>query len=292
MTAGERACRRDARAVSRNFARALLIPIVLLVLFVVAGGVGSTLLQSIGLLPLIGQPQLTAENYLAGGSEAALSLLVSVGISCAATLAAAIIGGAIALAIASGGWLGRTVAATSAAVLTLPHLIGAAAIGLLVANSGFLPRLLQIEPQAWPNLVGSPWWIAVIAEYAWKESAFIGLVVVAALATRVVQFDETAALLGAGRLARVRMVFLPLAAPSLIVASTISFVYTLGSYEVAWLLGRTYPEPLAVLAVRLYNGLSVLSRPEASAIAMITVIVCFFVSATGFIAARRTAAWR
>lgn len=277
---------------SRNFARALLIPIVLLVLFVVAGGVGSTLLQSIGLLPLIGQPQLTAENYLAGGSEAALSLLVSVGISCAATLAAAIIGGAIALAIASGGWLGRTVAATSAAVLTLPHLIGAAAIGLLVANSGFLPRLLQIEPQAWPNLVGSPWWIAVIAEYAWKESAFIGLVVVAALATRVVQFDETAALLGAGRLARVRMVFLPLAAPSLIVASTISFVYTLGSYEVAWLLGRTYPEPLAVLAVRLYNGLSVLSRPEASAIAMITVIVCLFVSATGFIAARRTAAWR
>lgn len=277
---------------SRNFARALLIPIVLLVLFVVAGGVGSTLLQSIGLLPLIGQPQLTAENYLAGGSEAALSLLVSVGISCAATLAAAIIGGAIALAIASGGWLGRTVAATSAAVLTLPHLIGAAAIGLLVANSGFLPRLLQIEPQAWPNLVGSPWWIAVIAEYAWKESAFIGLVVVAALATRVVQFDETAALLGARRLARVRMVFLPLAAPSLIVASTISFVYTLGSYEVAWLLGRTYPEPLAVLAVRLYNGLSVLSRPEASAIAMITVIVCFFVSATGFIAARRTAAWR
>lgn len=277
---------------TRNFARALLIPIVLLVGFVVAGGVGSTLLQSIGVMPLIGQPRLTGENYLGGGSEVPLSVVVSVGVAGAATLLAAVIGGAIALAIAAGGWLGRIVGATSIAVVIIPHLIGAAAIGLLVANSGFLPRLLHIEPNAWPNLVGSPWWMAVIMEYAWKESAFVGLVVVTALATRVTQFDETAALLGARRWARVKMVFLPLAAPSLIVAATISFVYTLGSYEVAWLLGRTYPEPLAVLAVRLFNGLSVLSRPQASASAMIIVLLCAAASAAGFIAARRTAAWR
>ena len=277
---------------SKHSARALLIPVLLPVVFVVGGGLGSTLLQSVGLLPLIGPARLTGENFAAGGNELPLSIGVSLGIASAATLLAAIIGGAIALAVVAGGWLGRVVGATSAAAVTIPHLIAAAALGLLIANSGFLPRLLHIAPNSWPDLVGSPWWIAVIIEYAWKESAFVGLVVVGTLATRVSQFDETAALLGASRWARVRMVFLPLAAPSLIIASTISFVYTLGSYEVAWLLGRTYPEPLAVMAVRLFNGLSVLSRPGAAAIAMITVLLSGLAVTVGLLAARRTAVWR
>ena len=277
---------------SKLSARALLIPVILPVVFVVGGGLGSTLLQSVGLLPLIGPARLTGENFAAGGNELPLSIAVSLGIASAATLLAALIGGAIALAVVAGGWLGRVVGATSVAAVTIPHLIAAAAIGLLLANSGFLPRLLQIAPNSWPDLVGGRWWIAVIIEYAWKESAFVGLVVVGTLATRVSQFDETAALLGASRLARVRMVFLPLAAPSLIIASTISFVYTLGSYEVAWLLGRTYPEPLAVMTVRLFNGLSVLSRPGAAAIAMITVLLSGLAVTVGLLAARRTALWR
>lgn len=277
---------------SKLSARALLIPVILPVIFVVGGGLGSTLLQSVGLLPLIGPARLTGENFAAGGNELPLSIGVSLGIASAATLLAAVIGGAIALAVVAGGWLGRVVGATSVAAVTIPHLIAAAAIGLLLANSGFLPRVLHIAPNSWPDLVGSPWWIAVIIEYAWKESAFVGLVVVGTLATRVSQFDETAALLGASRWARVRMVFLPLAAPSLIIASTISFVYTLGSYEVAWLLGRTFPEPLAVMAVRLFNGLSVLSRPGAAAIAMITVLLSGLAVTVGLLAARRTALWR
>ena len=277
---------------SKLSARALLIPVILPVVFVVGGGLGSTLLQSVGLLPLIGPARLTGENFAAGGNELPLSIAVSLGIASAATLLAALIGGAIALAVVAGGWLGRVVGATSFAAVMIPHLIAAAAIGLLLANAGFLPRLLHIAPNSWPDLVGSRWWIAVIIEYAWKESAFVGLVVVGTLATRVSQFDETAALLGASRWARVRMVFLPLAAPSLIIASTISFVYTLGSYEVAWLLGRTYPEPLAVMAVRLFNGLSVLSRPGAAAIAMITVLLSGLAVTVGLLAARRTALWR
>ena len=110
----------------------------------------------------------------------------------------------------------------------MPHLVGAAAIGLLLADSGFLPRLLGIAPDAWPNLVAGPWWVAVIAEYAWKESAFVALVVAGTLATRVASYDETAALLGAGRIKRLRFVMIPLCMPALVVSSTIIFVYTLG----------------------------------------------------------------
>lgn len=271
--------------------RVLLLLVVAPVAFVVIGGIGSTLLQSLGLMPLVGPVRLSLDAYVVGG-ELAHSLGISLGIAAASTALSAVIGTAVAILVVSGGWCGRMVAAVSAAAITVPHLIGAATIGLLLADSGVLSRLLNVSPDAWPALVGGPWWIAVIAEYAWKESAFIALIVAGTLATRVARFDETASLLGAGRWNRLRLVFLPLATPSLIVASTITFIYTLGSYEVAWLLGRTYPEPLAVMAMRLFNGASLASRPEAAAVAVVTVFISLLVVMTAFLALRRSPVWQ
>jgi putative spermidine/putrescine transport system permease protein len=135
-------------------------------------------------------------------------------------------------------------------------------------------------------------WGAVIAEFAWKESAFVALVVTGTLATRIATYDEAAALLGAGRWRRFRHVLLPLTAPTIVICAAISFVYALGSYEVAWLLGRTYPEPLPVLAVRLFQGVSLASRPEAAAVALVTCAISLAVVALTFAALRRTAVWR
>jgi len=140
--------------------------------------------------------------------------------------------------------------------------------------------------------VGGPLWGAVIAEFAWKESAFVALVVTGTLATRIATYDEAAALLGAGRWRRFRHVLLPLTAPTIVICAAISFVYALGSYEVAWLLGRTYPEPLPVLAVRLFQGVSLASRPEAAAVALVTCTISLAVVALTFAALRRTAVWR
>ncbi|MBG6240178.1 putative spermidine/putrescine transport system permease protein [Mycetocola sp. CAN_C7] len=271
---------------------ALLLVVVTPVAFVVIAGIGSALLQSIGLMPLVGPVRLSLDAYVGGRQELADSLGVSVGIAAASTTLSSFIGTLVAILVVSGGWCGRIVATLSAATITVPHLIGAATIGLLLADSGVLSRLLNISPDAWPALVGGPWWVAVVTEYAWKESAFIAMIVAGTLATRVARFDETASLLGAGRLARLRLVFLPLARPSLIIASTITFVYTLGSYEVAWLLGRTYPEPLAVMALRLFHATSLASRPEAAAVAVVTVSLSVLVVTTAFLALRRSGAWR
>ena len=49
-----------------------------------------------------------------------------------------------------------------------------------------------------------------------------------------------------------------------IVSAIIIFVYTLGSYEVAWLLGRTTPEPLSVLSFRMFGSIELLDRPAAA----------------------------
>lgn len=277
---------------STRGARALLAAALLPVIVVVVGGLGSAVLQSISLMPLVGPVRFSFDAYVTTAPDLASAIGISLAIAATSTTLAAVVGSAAALVVVSGGRAGRLIGVAGAVTISIPHLVGAATMGLLLADSGVLPRLLGISADGWPPLVGGPWWVAVIAEYAWKESAFVALIVAGTLLTRVAQFDEPAALLGAGRIARIRMIFLPLAAPSLIVASTIVFIYTLGSYEVAWLLGRTYPEPLAVMAIRLFNDVNLTSRTESAAIAVVTVVAALATVAIASLALRRLVVWR
>jgi len=284
--------RRAGTGAARRRGALMVLPAVTVTAIVVLGGLGATLAQAFGLLPIIGPARPGIGAFTAHPDDLASAVGVSLGIAATSTAIAVTVGTAAAIVIVSGRLGGRIVAGLGAVTVTIPHLIGAATIGLLLADAGVLPRLLGISPESWPALVGGPWWVAVVAEFAWKESAFVALVVTGTLATRVSTFDETAALLGAGRWQRFRHVLLPLTLPSIIIAGAIGFVYALGSYEVAWLLGRTYPEPLPVLAVRLFQGVSLDSRPEAAAVAIVTSAIALATVALTFAALRRTAAWR
>ncbi|WP_343923590.1 ABC transporter permease [Rhodoglobus aureus] len=269
----------------------LVLPALIPVVIVVIGGVGTTVVQSLGLMPLVGSPALSVAAF-EGSDDLLGSALLSLGIAVVSTAIAAVVGFFTAVLIISGNWGGRIVGALGAAAVTVPHLVGAASVGLLLSDSGVLARLLGVAPEAWPALVAGPTWFAVIAEYAWKESAFVALIIVGTLATRITSYDETAAVLGAHRSARLRLVLFPLAAPSLLVASTIAFAYTLGSYEVAWLLGKTYPEPLSVMALRLFNSASLTARPEAAAVAVITLLLTGAIIAVAMLGIRRMRAWQ
>lgn len=258
---------------------------------VVIGGTVSVILQSLGLMPVFGPPRVSVDAYTDIAAELPLATGISLWIATASTALAVVFGGAIALLVVGGGRLGRTLNGLGAATVTVPHLVGAAAFWLLLTETGLLPRLFGIPDSEWPALVGSNWWIGVILEYAWKESAFVALIVAGTLSVRIARFDETAAVLGAGRWQRIRLVLLPLAWPSLIITGTIVFIYTLGTYEVAWLLGRSYPEPLAVMAVRLYAAVDLTARSAAAATAVVITAVGAVVAALGFLLLRRTA-WR
>lgn len=278
---------------SRRWASlALVAPAVAIAAFVVVGGIGMSVVQSVGLLPLVGEAAFSLDAYVANGDELLTGTALSLGIATASTVLSCLIGLTAAIVITQGRRTGRIVAAISALTIPIPHLIGAAAVGLLLSDAGILPRILGIPGTEWPDFVGGSWWIAVIFEYTWKESAFVALVVAAVLSSRVARYDETAALLGASRARRLRHIVIPLARPAVIVSAIIIFVYTFGSYEVAWLLGRPYPEPLPVLAFRLFDSISLTSRPEAAAVAVITTMISLVVVALGMALLRRTPLWR
>lgn len=267
-------------------------PAVVAVLFVLVAGLGGAVLQSVGLMPLFGAPDLTADGYLGRRGELVDATLLSLSIASASTLVAALVGLATALTLL-GSRRGRALLSVLAtASIPVPHLVGAASVGLLLADGGLLSRWLGVGSDAWPALVGGRWPVAVVLEYAWKESAFVALVVAAALSTRAVSYLETAALLGAGPRARLRHVTLPLAGPALLAASAITFVYTLGSYEVAWLLGSAFPEPLPVMSYRLFTSTDLAARPEAMAVAVTATAVSGAATLGALALLRRTAAWR
>jgi len=266
----------------------LLLPALVPTLLLLGAAVVTLGLQSLGLMPLVGTPRLSADAFRSVTPDLATSVGLTLAIASAATALAAVVGLGTALLVTSSARSARVLGLAAAATVPIPHLVAAAAVGLLLADSGVLPRMLGLSAEQWPDLVAGPWWVAVVLEYAWKESAFVALVVGAALATRVARYDETAALLGAGRVHRLRHVTLPLAAPALLIASTISFVYVVGSYEVAWLLGRTYPEPLPVLAFRLFSSADLAARPEAAAVSVVTGLVAALVAVASLLLAR----WR
>ncbi len=270
----------------------LVLPALVPTVFVLAVALGAALLQSTGLLPAVGRPDLGLSAFAVPGGDLGAAVLVSLEVAAGATACAALVGLVTALAAVGGGRRGRLVAALSTLTVPLPHLVAAAATGLLLADSGLLARLTGSATGGWPRLVASPGWVAVGAELAWKESAFIALVVAGTLAVRGPALQETAALLGAGRWQRLRRVTLPLATPALVASSALSFVYAVGSYEVPYLLGPTSPEPLPVLAYRLFTSIDLATRPQAAAVAVATTALCAGSLVVAVVALRRSATWR
>ena len=259
----------DLRAVRQLGGARLVAPAVFLIVAVTGTALLTVIATSLGLLPLVGEPRLSTAGFtaLAGDLRAATgeSLLTAA----AATVLAAVIGLTVATVIVRSGRGVRLVVGLAVAVLTVPHLVGAASTGLLLSDVGLAQRWSGISAASWPELVGGRWPWATVLELAWKESAFVALVVVASVGRRYADLREVAAVLGAAPRAQWRRVLLPLSAPALASSSLIVFVYSLGTYEVARLLGRAYPEPLPVMAYRLFTDIDVAARPQAAATAVV-----------------------
>ncbi|HKJ11174.1 MAG TPA: ABC transporter [Ornithinimicrobium sp.] len=228
-------------------------------------------LTATGLMPLVGTPGATLRAFDAVRGDLLLAVRESLVIATSSTVLAGAIGMSVALvALASPGG-SRLLAATTTAPVPVAHIVAAVSFALLLSDAGLANRLSGLDTASWPPLVAGPWPVASVATFAWKESAFVALVVTASLGPAVRDYSEVAALLGAGWRERVRYVLLPLALPALGAACAIVFLFTLGSYEVVWLLGQAYPEPLPVTAYRLFTSLDLQARPQAAAVALTTV---------------------
>ncbi|MFN2318945.1 MAG: ABC transporter permease subunit [Dermatophilaceae bacterium] len=272
---------------------ALLAPAVVLVLAVVGVGVGSLVATSLGLMPLFGEARLSGRGFIEAAPDLFVGVRESLLIAAPSTALALLVGVPAGLLLHAGAARARgAVGGAVGLVVAAPHLVGAAAFALLLSGGGSFARLVEPIGQGWPELVGARWPVATVLVFAWKESAFVALVVVATLGTRVDDLADAARTLGATRFQRLRTVTLPLAAPGAAAAGIIVFVYAVGAYEVAWLLGGAYPEPLPVMAYRLYGSIDLAARPQAAATALVAITVAVAAAGSTIPVLRRLGAAR
>lgn len=243
-------------------------------------GLGLGLLRSLRYMPVLGltTPDLAAYRAVLTSPGFLASLGLSLWIACVSTLIAAVLAVLSALLLRQ-TFPGRAVISFLFQLnLTVPHLVGAIGILYLFSQSGSFARLayaggLIAAPAEFPALTQDPFAIGIILQYVWKEVPFIGLILLANLATLNPGHEAAARTLGASRWQAFRHVLLPMLMPGLGAASALVFAFAFGAYEIPLILGASAPEALPVLAYRSFTAVDLATRPEAYAMAMIIALI-------------------
>ncbi len=244
------------------------------------GGLAQALAQSLGYQPFLPARPLGLDAYRALWADPAVraSVGLTLRIAVLATAAAAVLGVGAALLVRSLGRSRTAFAALLQVTLPLPHIVAALAMVLLLAQSGALSRVATAAgfvdaPAAFPALTQDGFGWGIIASYVWKEAPFVGVVVLAVLSSGVAELEDAARALGAGAWQRFRHVVAPVIAPAVGATSVLVFAFTVGSYEVPFLLGRPFPATLPVVAYQRFRDPDLAARAPAMAIAVVTAVL-------------------
>ncbi len=258
----------------------LLGPALCIIILLFGGGLTLGLLQALGYSPSQGFAALNPQHFLnvLQDPDFSKSLLLTLHISVTSTLIAAAVSVALALAITRWAADSRAINFILQIPLTVPHLVIAISVLLLLAPAGLFSRLLSTlsiisNPSAFPLLINDKWGIGILTVYIWKEIPFITFMLLSVLKNMGTELLEAGASLNASRFQRFFYIILPIIAPSLGAACLIVFAFTFGAFEVPYLLGRTYPLVLPVWAYKNYSDIDLLARPEGIALGLIIAVI-------------------
>ena len=256
----------------------LLAPAVGVIGVLFVGGLGVAFVQSLGYMPAIGltEPGLDAYRQVLGDEDFLDSLLLTLYVSGVSTGLSTVL--AVLAALALRRSRGRLSAVVFQLPITIPHLVAAVGIALVVAQTGLGARAaaglgLVGEPRDFPALLYDKYSVGVILTYVWKEVPFIALVVLASLRGVASDLEDVARTLGAGAWQRFWYVVFPVISPSVVAASLLVFAFTFGAFEVPYLLGKSYPTMLPVMAYNEYREIDLAARPAAMAINVLIALI-------------------
>ncbi len=256
----------------------LLAPAVGVIGILFVGGLGVALVQSLGYMPAIGMTDWSLDAYrqVLGDEDFVDSLLLTLYVSGVSTGLSTVL--AVLAALALRRSRGRLSAVVFQLPITIPHLVAAVGIALVVSQTGLGARLaaglgLIGEPKDFPALLYDKYSVGIILTYVWKEVPFIALVVLASLRGVASELEDVARTLGAGAWQRFWYVVFPVISPSVVAASLLVFAFTFGAFEVPYLLGKSYPTMLPVMAYNEYREIDLSARPAAMAINVLIALI-------------------
>ena len=254
----------------------MLLPALTVIVALFMGGLLMGLLQSLNYLPLIGRNDFNFDAYVHIFQQKSFtsSFLFTLRIAFVATLVSTVLAIVLALVLRHTFAGKRVMTFILQLNLPIPHIVGGVALVLLLSQSGLFARLAAMlglisEPSQFPVLVYDEWGIGIMAEYIWKETPFIAVILLAVLQSIGFEYEELARSLGANRWQRFRYVLLPLMMPGILSSSVLVFAFSFASFEIPYLLGIRYPRALPVLAYESYSLGDLSERATAMAMSMV-----------------------
>ena len=250
----------------------LLVPqLILGAIFII--GLGTGIIQSLGVIPAFGLTEPTLKYYkeILTRSDILQSLKYSLYIAFVSAFFATSIGTILCAILVNLRQVKGKVMRVVQIPIIVPHVIVALFAINILSQNGILARLgaqlgLISEQQQFPLLLYDGHGIGVILAYLWKEIPFIVYFVIALMANISDSLGEAATNLGANRIQVFWKITLPLCMNTILSGFLIIFVFALGAYELPFILGATLPRALPVLAYIEYSKPDLLARPYAMAI--------------------------
>ncbi|MEV5041633.1 MULTISPECIES: molybdate ABC transporter permease subunit [unclassified Microbacterium] len=192
-------------------------------------------------------------------SPAALEALgLSFGSGAAATAACIVIGVPLALLIArSGPRLAAVLRAAVTVPLVLPPMVGGIALLYLFGRQGWLG--------GWGLSFTTP---AVVVAQTFVALPFLVLAVEGAVRSTGVDFERTAAALGAGRWTILRRITLPLAAPGIVAGVVLCFARAIGEFGATALFAGNRPGVTQTMPLAIYTAFNGAGVTQGTAVAL------------------------
>lgn len=192
-------------------------------------------------------------------SPAALAALgLSLGTGAAATAVCVVIGVPLALLIArSGPRLAAVLRAAVTVPLVLPPMVGGIALLYLFGRQGWLG--------GWGLSFTTP---AVVVAQTFVALPFLVLAVEGAVRSTGVEFERTAAALGAGRWTILRRITLPLAAPGIVAGVVLCFARAIGEFGATALFAGNRPGVTQTMPLAIYTAFNGAGVTQGTAVAL------------------------
>lgn len=256
-----------------------ILPAFIFVLFVFGGGFLQSLYISLGQ-----QPDYYGTNGFAWAYKELLnptfskSLWITVGFALLIAIFSGIIGLLAALLLAGGSYNKPWIHAILQLPIGVPHLLAGYMLTQVFMKTGWYSRIAYhlgwIDSfEQFPMLIHDQWGIGMILAYLWKEIPFIVLLIYPFITKLLIDWKETAKVLGANFSQTVRWVIVPIVLPVWVGGMWVVFAFTLGAYEIPALLARTSLRLVPVQAWQEYTQFGLERQPLAIAMNVVLAAV-------------------
>jgi putative spermidine/putrescine transport system permease protein len=258
----------------------LLVPGIGYIVVFITSTVVVTILQSFGLFSVAGGSHFSVENWKIVASKGVIdSLLFSLVMGVGSSVGTILFAFPLALLLRKPSSWKVSLGSVIKIPLFIPALVATFLIVNLISYGGLVNDALL-----WFGIVNKPvrmlndrGGIGVIVIQIWKNLPFVLLIVSASIAGIRDDTVDAARNLGAGRLAVVWHIYIPLAMPGVLVAMILMFIRAFGDYPITSLEGPVYPSSIAV---RMYTTAMLYQEwDQAAVVGAIIIVTTLFVVA-------------